>query len=410
MTEYRFIEPLDVLHLRGNRLFGEAGSHANALMPPWPSLVAGALRSRMLVDADIEFADFVEGQRPTGMSEALHACLGSPTNPGTFRVNTFTLGRRIDGTIEPYFPLPADVVVNKVENSEAKETLHASYLHPTGLDEELLSSFPLTMLPVLAAAAPAKPEANLWLNRAGLEAYLAGQTITAAHLIKGADLWKLDQRLGIALDQRSRTAADGQLYTAEAVALHDSVGFLVGVDGAEGLLPTEGLLRFGGDGRGAALSVATPHWPTPDWKTIKCKKRCRLVLTTPGIFAQGWRLPGLGENGFWQISEKLKGTLVSASVSRSEVVGGVNMAAASDTARAKTARRAAPPGAVYWLQELKGEIQDGLELLQTHGWGKEQAPDPQRWAEGFNNVMVAAWPEDSDGQKKEQQKEVSRHV
>ena len=49
-----FIEPLDVLILRGNKLFADAGSHGEALMPPWPSVAAGALRSRMLIDAGID--------------------------------------------------------------------------------------------------------------------------------------------------------------------------------------------------------------------------------------------------------------------------------------------------------------------------------------------------------------------
>lgn len=35
------IEPLDVLILRGNKLFADAGSHGEALMPPWPSVAAG---------------------------------------------------------------------------------------------------------------------------------------------------------------------------------------------------------------------------------------------------------------------------------------------------------------------------------------------------------------------------------
>lgn len=51
MTEAVFIEPLDVLYLRGNLSFGAPGDHAAAQMPPWPSLVAGALRSRMLADS-----------------------------------------------------------------------------------------------------------------------------------------------------------------------------------------------------------------------------------------------------------------------------------------------------------------------------------------------------------------------
>ena len=56
------IEPLDVLILRGNKLFADAGSHGEALMPPWPSVAAGALRSRMLADARIDPAAFANGK------------------------------------------------------------------------------------------------------------------------------------------------------------------------------------------------------------------------------------------------------------------------------------------------------------------------------------------------------------
>ena len=35
--------------LRGNKLFGEAGSYGESLVPPWPSVAAGAIRSALLV-------------------------------------------------------------------------------------------------------------------------------------------------------------------------------------------------------------------------------------------------------------------------------------------------------------------------------------------------------------------------
>ena len=43
-TEHRFLEPLDVLFLRANKLFGDPGSYGESLVPPWPSAAAGALR------------------------------------------------------------------------------------------------------------------------------------------------------------------------------------------------------------------------------------------------------------------------------------------------------------------------------------------------------------------------------
>ncbi|HRD65587.1 MAG TPA: type III-B CRISPR module-associated Cmr3 family protein, partial [Candidatus Competibacter sp.] len=91
MTDYRFIEPLDVLYLRGNKLFGDAGSYGEALMPPWPSLAAGALRSRMLADHGVDLAAFTRVcERLPELSDALHTCLGTPQKPGNFRVSLFT--------------------------------------------------------------------------------------------------------------------------------------------------------------------------------------------------------------------------------------------------------------------------------------------------------------------------------
>ena len=305
MTEYRFIEPLDVLYLRGNKLFGDAGSYGEALMPPWPSLAAGALRSRMLADHDIDLAAFAQARdRLPGLSDVLHACLGTPEKPGEFRVSLFTLACREQGQVQPCFPLPADVVVT------AKTLDNATYLQPTAPHPALSSSYALPQPPLLRAAGPAKPQGNLWLNAAGLGAYLNGEKLGKNHLLRGGELWQFDHRLGIALNGAQRTVAKGMLYTAQTVALNRrdgrnrgrDVGFLVGVDGASGLLPKNGLLRFGGDGRGAALQAVSPKnlLPAPDWRHIEQERRFRLVLATPGLFADGWRLPGLDADNRWQ--------------------------------------------------------------------------------------------------------------
>ena len=69
--ETRFIEPLDVLFLRGNKLFGDPGSHGESLVPPWPSVAAGALRSRMLADERVDLAAFAR-------DDVDHPTLGTP--------------------------------------------------------------------------------------------------------------------------------------------------------------------------------------------------------------------------------------------------------------------------------------------------------------------------------------------
>ncbi|MFZ1640080.1 MAG: type III-B CRISPR module-associated Cmr3 family protein [Candidatus Contendobacter sp.] len=393
MTEYRFIEPLDVLYLRGNKLFGDAGSYGEALMPPWPSLAAGALRSRMLADHGVDLAAFAQArERLPELSDALHACLGTPQKPGNFRVSLFTLACREQGQVQPCFPLPADVVVT------AKALDDATYLQPTMPHPALSSSYPLPQAPLLRAAGPAKPQGNLWLNAAGLGAYLNGEKLGKEHLLRGGELWQFDHRLGIALNDAQRTVAKGMLYTAQTVALNrrdgrnqgQDVGFLVGVDGASGLVPKSGLLRFGGDGRGAALqAVASENLlPAPDWRRIERDRRFRLVLATPGLFADGWRLPGLDANNRWQGPDGCTARLVAAAVNRADTVSGWDLA----KWQPKPALRIAPVGSVYWFEDFQGKAETLGKLAADGFWTMGDYPDPSRRAEGFNNPLIAAWP------------------
>lgn len=392
MTGYRFIEPLDVLYLRGNKLFDGAGAHGAALMPPWPSLAAGALRSRMLADGGANMAAVARGE-PLA-DPRLAEALGTPSQPGSFRIAVFTLARRVGDTIDPCFPLPADVVVTDSELNDA------SYLQPTPVQEALRSSAVFAQLPILRAAKPAKPMGGLWLNGAGWHAYLNGEWLTAAHLLRSSDLWQIDPRLGIALEGGRGTVQTGMLYTAETVALrrksrdaatgreyHD-VGLFVGVDGADGLLPRNGLLRFGGDGRGAAVAPCSTPPPEPDWSRIDRDKRFRLILATPGLFEHGWRLPGLDANDLWRGPEGCTARLVAASVNRADVISGWDLA----QWQPKPAQRIAPVGSVYWFEDFQGETETLGKLAAEGFWAISSYPDRSRCAEGFNNILIAAWP------------------
>jgi len=367
-----FLQPLDVLILRGNKLFADAGAFGEALMPPWPSVAAGALRSRMLADAGIDFPAFAAGR--AGLSPELATCLGTPREPGAFRIGRFTLARKTEQGIEALMPLPADVVVSEDAPTNAR------YLRPTALHGSLASSQPLPLTPALRQSTPAKAVSGLWLTAAGQRAWLAGEPIPAAHLLRAGDLWKTDSRLGIALDPVERRAADGQLYTTEAIALNRDVGFVASVSGAEDLLPGDGLLRLGGDGHAAAVSRPACEWPQPDFAALAAAGRFRLLLTTPGLFAEGWR-PGLREGRLHFPGASAR--LAAASVPRLETLSGWDLAAG----RPKPALRAAPAGSVYWFDEFTGDAA-ALEALSREGL---LVADALRRAEGFNNCLIAAW-------------------
>lgn len=372
-VEYRYIEPLDVLVLRGNKLFGDPGSYGESLIPPWPSVAAGAIRSRMLVDDAIDLEAFK-------LDQQAHPTLGTPDQPGSFAMAGFYLARKqSNGKAEILMPLPADLVVTKSETG----ILNVNCLVPQAI--RLSSSFPLPMLPVLAQGMQRnKPEGGYWLNQAGWARYLQGETPTPDQMVHSSALWSLDARVGIGMDTAARSVEEGKLFSTQAVAMKPAVGFVAAVAGA--MPPASGLLRFGGDGRAATIEVTDMALPAPDYQRIVAAKRCRIVLASPGLFAAGWKLPGTDADNRVTLPGGITARLVSAAVPRAETLSGWDLA----KWQPKLAKRVAPTGSVYWLEELEASPDALCKLAENGLWG-EPCEDNARRAEGFNRFTFAAY-------------------
>lgn len=374
-----FLEPLDVLFLRGNKLFGDAGSYGESLVPPWPSVAAGAIRSRMLADAKLDLAAFARG-------EVEHPELGTPAAPGSFVVTAFHLARRgADGSVELLVAPPADLVV-----SEDEGRVETCTLAPIAVNAVAASAL-LPLLSVLAEPKRNKPASGWWLTEAGWRAYLSGKTPTPDQLVRASDLWAIDARVGVGLDADMRRASDGKLFTVQAVAMHAGVGFLAVVSGATP--PANGCVRLGGDGRAAAVSTLDKTLPESDYAAIVQARRCRLVLTTPGLFAGGWLPTGTEvdrrrEDGALRFElAGVAGWIVCAAVPRAETVSGWDLA----RRQPKPAERVAPAGSVYWLELDEGVPAEALGKLAAVGLWREPCEDAGRRAEGFNRFIFAAY-------------------
>lgn len=372
---YRFIEPLDVLFLRGNQSFGDPGSYGDALMPPWPSVAAGAIRSRILADDDTDLTAF-------GKGEVMHPSLGTPAQPGSFVLSAFHVARRrADGDTELLIAPPADLFIS-VNESDKPE---AQRLTPTLPPPGILSSCPLPRLPVLAQAERSKATSGWWLTQTGWQKYLRGQLPASSDLVNTSTLWGMDERVGVGLSGDTRSAEEGKLFTNRAVAMKSGVGFVAAIHGAP--VPDNGLLRLGGDGHAASIAAASLQWPEPDYNAIAAAGRCRLVLTSPGLFTEGWLPNGCTNNGSGDLRFDLHGVtgkLVAASVARSEIVSGWDLA----RWQPKPAQRIAPSGSVYWLDEVQASA-DALRKLAQHGLWSDACEDAARRAEGFNRLCLA---------------------
>lgn len=387
-AQYRFLEPVDVLFLRGNKGYGDPGCYGESHVPPWPSVIAGALRTRILVDDGADLAAFARGG-------VMHPTIGKPDEPGSFGIVAFHLARRFpDRRVEALVAPPADLVITRHKESGPA----VSALRPVRLLKDgLLDSYRLPLRPVLAERSRAKPEGGYWLTEAALKAYLAGRLPRPNDLVHTAQLWKRDPRVGVGLDPDKRSAAEGRLFTAEAVAMTPGrwsgardgfqAGFLVGVAGCEP--PRGGMLRVGGDGRAMAVHALEQYaFPEPDYEAIARARRCRMVLSSPGIFADGWLPTGIERcDGEWCFELRgVRARLVAACVPRAELISGWDLA----REQPKPALRVAPAGSVYWLDELEASA-DQLRALAEGGLWSELYLDPMRRAEGFNRIWLAEW-------------------
>lgn len=371
---HHFIEPLDVLFLRGNKLFGDPGSHGESLVPPWPSVAAGALRSLILAGEGVDFAEFAAGRHR-------HDEIGTPQAPGSFAVLGFNVARRLDnGVVEVLRTLPADLVAGR---DEATRLLQLQRQQPHTPAPGLLSSSLLPCWPILGQPARNKAVGGLWLTARGWADYLKGRLPGNSELVASAALWQLESRVGVGLDALAGRAADGQLFTAQAVAFKAGVGFAVEVRGAT--VPATGLLRLGGDGRGAALCSMEADRGMVDLAALIAARRCRIVLTTPGLFADGWRLPGVAPDGRLSLPG-LRARLVCAAMTRADVISGWDLAARQP----KVAHRAAPGGSVYWLDDIEATPEALGKLVELGLW-IDPAENPHRRAEGFNRFAFANW-------------------
>lgn len=370
-----FIEPLDVLFLRGNKLFGDPGSHGESLIPPWPSVAAGAVRSRILADDKVDLLQFAQGK-------INHPQLGTPTVPGSFAITAFNLARRLaDGSIEAIVAPPADCVISADEHGIAT---HVRLSVPTQPATGLLSSTPFAQLPVLAETTRGKPATGYWLTHAGWEEYLAGSAPHPKNLIATSELWAIDPRVGVGLNAETGSAEEGRLFSVQAVAMKPNIGFIAIITGATA--PEKGSLRLGGDGRAAAICATETALPKPDYAAIAAARRCRLVLSTPGIFTLGWLPNGATqkEDGIHFELAGVTARIVCAAIPRAETVSGWDLA----KWQPKPAQRAAPTGSVYWLEDITATA-EALRKLVEHGLWSNTCEDASRRAEGFNRCELA---------------------
>lgn len=408
------INPRDPLIARDGRPFG-IGNRAHCLDWLPPSTVAGTLRTLVGKctggDFDQETIASLLGIHITGPFPwrggelFLPAPLDAVYYPG--KISSEEEGPRVTsrGTIHAIRPL-------ELAPGEGCDLPHAS-LHPVGLSPEIKSEFKPARVPQFwamselvkwlfmretscpAAFPPPEQtegdqipiEAGKFLSSIPKESRFHTQvdpdtgTAQDEHLFSTTGL-VLRNPMTIRARTNTPSKSGGQVREVEEVALQE----------LNGLHPLGGERRLAHWVTGADQVQSKSPWDLPDpvRQAISADdvKRVRMVLASPGLFAEGWKPGWLAprEDGFVGTppsSPGIKLRLVGACVGRWRPISGWSYEARGP----KPVRRLVPEGSVYFLEILEG---DALELVET-AWLESICDDEQDQKDGFGVSVWGIW-------------------
>jgi len=400
------IEPLDVVLFRDSKPFAAGESHrAKSLFPPNPIPLAGALKSKILVDHGIGFTIFKDASRHHELNEAQRQVLkrvgdsdgyGNLRLKGPFLVKQEEGGTSQIGIEDVYFPLPLNLIgINELQPLD-QGLPEVSYSPPWTKGFRPLW---------IRREAPGEELKDQLISHRALMDYLQG--VTTTNLVAANDLYLSELRVGIKLSPGRRTAEEGMFYMPEFVRLQKGMRLCVSLEGVDDLLPKKtGLLSLGGESRATVYRKC--EQPPEGFEELQRGKSIleklrsptspglKLYLASPAIFKQGW-LPDfidpsslIGEMVVDTSGNKIKLQLIAAAVGKALPIGGWDLAKSAP----KPLLKAVPPGSVYFFELLEGDVQDAFNAFHFKCRLQEEAKDDKlkELAKiGFGLTFVGCW-------------------
>jgi CRISPR-associated protein Cmr3 len=196
----------------------------------------------------------------------------------------------------------------------------------------------------------------------------------------------VERRTHVAIDPASGRARDGMLFSVAGRRL------VVDLDGAPAAIGlglrtsvdlAEGVAAAGGERRLVRWRKATgtplPGIPEAVRRSANAGA-VRVLLATPGIFAEGWRPRSL-------FGAPAGSRVVAACAGRAEVVSGWDLS--TWPGRPKPTRRCAPAGSVYFL-ELGGTASERDTWARTT-WLAPCSDAADARTDGFGAVLLGTW-------------------
>ena len=382
------IEPLDPLIARDGR--PAAVGRFDTVEFPYPSMLAGAVRTRM-------------GSQGGAFNIPVHA-LQELKEKVLVRGPLLAELEDDDEIREWFAPSPRDAVI--LQDSEKRATLHRLSPRPLAPGEAMDSIPDCQLLPLgfTGTEIYGKPPKDLpaFWSWSRLEQWLKAPKDEVGVVLSSLGMGRLpvEIRAHLALQPGERVGMDGMLFQTAGLRLlqkGDSgmsprrFALSVQSQGANvagrDLALTPQIAPLGGERRLARWSPASSEWPRmPEEirENIASNRRARLLLLTPAIF-EGGALPGW-RGGRWPHGGAVQATVRAAAVDRPKVVSGWDLL----KGQPKSTRRLACAGSVYFL-ELPGGTDEDIRRWCEQVWLACVSDDEQDRRDGFGLAVLGIW-------------------
>jgi CRISPR-associated protein Cmr3 len=354
------IEPRDPVIFRDGRPFQVGSTSARTLDFPWPSTIAGFVRTSI---GSNERGAFVH----PAPKELLQIPVRGPW--------LWCWEKPSDHPPELYVPAPRDCVWFKEPSGLQRrrlaprrldagcETSHDSRLELVDLDGERPKE------------KPAKDTPAFWSWKE-LGAWLADPAATPTEGAFGLPSIQREERVHVAIDEASGAAREGMIFSTHGLRFttRDRRRLAIGFSCEDGrLAERQGVVAIGGERRMSFLKRLLGGLPPmPELPALDNAQRLRVILLTPAIFDDGAAPAAIHE-----------APVVAAAVPRPEVISGWDLA--SSPPGPKPTRRMAPAGSVYWVELPPGtRARDWAKGV----WMKSISSAEQDKRDGFGLAVV----------------------
>lgn len=407
------IEPRDPIIVRDGRPFSaDPGAWASSLPFPFPSTIAGGVRTRAGLDND-GFFKYLKGNE----KELLE--LKQLGVRGPLLVQLVTNGSGLDNWL---VPAPSDALlfdakpteVEMTEKCQSKDLI--KQLVPLELWQDAQTDLDELGLWFVGQAChdkrkPSKKAPRYWywerFQTWLQDPLLLCQTIEDICQL-GVDGPVSEQRVHVSIDADKEIAKDGMLFGTSGLEFSSPgkneqrlqnakrLALAVDIDNNHQFTPRAGLASFGGERRIVSWrksKLELPSCPKELEEKIIEDKACRVILLTPACFENGYLPTWLYTNA------EQKGVTIdlkAIAVQRPQVVSGWDLA----LRKPKPSRRLAPAGTVLFLS-VKGSddaIHDWIrgrhndDVQQDQGiWMRCISDDVQDRRDGFGLAVLGTW-------------------